>query len=425
MEFSKMSKAELQKSLDKATAELTAWKAKGLKLDLTRGKPSAAQLDLSEGMLDIVSTSEDCRSASGLDCRNYGVLDGIPEMKAIFASILGVPDSYIIVGGNSSLNMMYDAVARAMLYGVDEKSEPWCRQGKIKFLCPSPGYDRHFGVCQSLGIEMITVPMTPNGPDMDEVRRYAESDPAVKGIWCVPKFSNPDGYTYSDETVEALASMKCTADDFRIFWDNAYVIHEFASDAAVPLADIFAAARKYGNEDRIYCFASTSKITFPGAGVAAIAASEANVKFIKSIINYQTIGHDKLNQLRHVKFFGSADGMRAHMRRHAAIIGPKFEKVISIFREELDGLGVAQWTEPVGGYFLSLNVPDGCAKRVYELCREAGVTLTAAGSTYPYGNDPRDRNLRIAPSLPPIEELEVAVRVLCSAVKVAAAEALL
>lgn len=424
MEFSKMSKAELKESFDKACAELTAWKAKGLSLDLTRGKPSAAQLDLSEGMLDIITTSADCRSEAGLDCRNYGVLDGIPEMKAMFASLLGVPDSYIIVGGNSSLNMMYDAVARAMLYGVDEKSEPWCSQGKIKFLCPSPGYDRHFGVCQSLGIEMITVPMTPAGPDMNEVRRYVENDPAVKGIWCVPKFSNPDGYTYSDETVEALASMKCAADDFRIFWDNAYAIHEFASDT-VYLADIFAAARKYGNEDRVYCFASTSKITFPGAGVAVLAASENNVKFIKGIINYQTIGHDKLNQLRHVKFFGSADGMRAHMRRHAAIIGPKFEKVISIFREELEGLGIAEWTEPVGGYFLSLNVPDGCAKRVYELCREAGVTLTAAGSTYPYGKDPRDRNLRIAPSLPPVEELEVAVRVLCSAVKVAAAEALM
>ena len=423
MEFSQMTKAELKESFDKACAELTSWKAKGLSLDLTRGKPSAAQLDLSEGMLDIVAASADCRSEAGLDCRNYGVLDGIPEMKAMFASLLGVPDSYIIVGGNSSLNMMYDAVSRAMLYGVDEKSEPWCRQEKVKFLCPSPGYDRHFGVCQSLGIEMITIPMTPAGPDMNEVRRYAENDPAVKGIWCVPKFSNPDGYTYSDETVEALASMKCAADDFRIFWDNAYAGHYVYEDT--PVLNILEECKKADNPDLVYIFGSTSKITFPGAGVAFFGASKANVDFTARQLNAQSISWDKMNMLRHVLFFKDLDGIRSQLDKHAALLRPKFDEVLAALEDELGGTGAGSWVKPKGGYFVTYIAMPGCAKRIVSLCKEAGVVLTDAGATHPYHNDPEDSYIRLAPSFPSPAELAVAMEVFCTTAKLAAVEKLL
>jgi len=424
MVWSEKSRAELIELRDAAAAELAAISAQNLKLDLTRGKPSIAQLDLSAGMLGVISGAEDCFTESGLDCRNYGILDGIPEAKKMFSSLLGIPEERLIVAGNSSLNLMFDTVVRCMLFGVRGGYEPWGRQGRIKFLCPSPGYDRHFAICRSLGIEMIPIAMTPEGPDMKQVRMHVCSDPSVKGIWCVPKFSNPEGVTYSDAVVEELASLKPAAPDFRIFWDNAYAVHELY-DEEVHLRDIFAVAEEYGNVDNIFYFASTSKISFPGSGVAIMAASENNIHQIKPIMSTQTIGFDKINQMRHVKYFGDADGIRAHMRRHAEILRPKFESVLSIFEKELGGTGIADWTSPRGGYFISLNTMDDCARRVYRLARAAGVTLTDAGATFPYGSDPRDRNLRIAPSFPTVKELEVATHVVCQCVRMASAEKLL
>ena len=424
MMWSNLSKSELKTLRDQAAAELEAARQQNLKLDLTRGKPSRAQLDLSTGRLGVIAGAEDCVSDGGLDCRNYGVLDGIPEAKRMFSELLHIPESRIIVAGNSSLNLMVDTVVRCMLFGVRGGYEPWGRQGRIKFLCPSPGYDRHFAICRALGIEMIPIPMTPEGPDMKQVRLHVCSDPAVKGIWCVPKFSNPDGITYSDAVVEELASLRPAAPDFRIFWDNAYAIHELY-DEEVKLMDIFAAAEECGNVDNIFYFASTSKISFPGSGVAIMAASENNIHQIKPILSTQTIGFDKINQMRHVKFFKNADGIREHMRHHAAIIRPKFELVQNMFRRELDGLGIAHWTAPRGGYFISLYVMDGCARRVYQLARSVGVTLTTAGSTYPYGRDPKGSNLRIAPTYPEPRELKQAIEILCSCIKVAAREKLL
>jgi len=421
MTYGQMNKAELEAVRDAAAARLEEYKAQGLKLDLTRGKPGAAQLDITEGMLGVISAGDDCFSEAGLDCRNYGILDGLPETKKLFSDLLGIPTSRIFVAGNSSLNLMYDTVARAMLYGVLGSEKPWGKQGEIKFLCPSPGYDRHFAICESLGIKMITVDMTPAGPDMDQVRSYVENDASVKGIWCVPKYSNPDGITYTDEVVEQMAALKPAAPDFRIFWDNAYAVHEL-TDEFTPLADIFTLAEKYGNVDNIFYFASTSKISFPGSGVAIMAASEANLEQIKPILACQTIGFDKINQMRHVKYFGSAEGIMEHMKKHAAIMRPKFEIVDRVMREELGSTGAAEWIMPKGGYFISLYVPKGCAKAVYDECAKAGVALTKAGATYPYGKDPYDRNLRIAPTFPCEKDLETATRVLCEAVKYVAAE---
>lgn len=420
-EFRALSKEELTDEYNKARGALKEWEAKGLKLDLTRGKPGQAQLDLTVDMLSVISKREDCFSENGLDCRNYGILDGLPETKRLFSELLGIPAQRIMVLGNSSLNAMYDTITRAMLFGVAGGNEPWCRQGRIKFICPSPGYDRHFAICQRIGIEMIPVAMTPEGPDMDAVYDIACSDPSVKGIWCVPKFSNPDGITYSDETVEQFAALRPAANDFRIFWDNAYSVHEL-TDERVELADIFTAAEKYGTQDNIFYFASTSKITFPGSGVAIMAASEKNIEQIKPFLSTQTIGYDKINQMRHVKYFKNADGIRAHMKRHAAIIKPKFDIVTSAFERELGGLGIAEWNEPKGGYFISLNLEDGLARRVYRLAMKAGVILTPAGATFPYGRDPRDRNLRIAPTCPENDELEAASEILCLCIKRAAAE---
>ncbi len=422
--FSEMTQDELREVHAREQAKLDAWSEKNLTLDLTRGKPNQAQLDLSSEMLSIISERGDCFSASGLDCRNYGILDGLPETKQLFSELLDIPMEQILVLGNSSLNVMYDTLVRAMLFGVAGGYEPWSRQGRIKFICPSPGYDRHFTICRTLGIEMIPVRMNKNGPDMDEVYDIACSDPAVKGIWCVPKFANPEGITYSDEVVEQFAMMKPAAPDFRIFWDNAYAVHELY-DEEVPLANIFKLAKEYGTEDNIFYFASTSKITFPGSGLAIMAASEKNLEQIRPIIATQTIGYDKINQMRHVKFFGNADGIRAHMKRHAAILSPKFELVESMFRSELGGLEIAHWSEPKGGYFISLYVPDGCARRVYQLARSVGVTLTTAGSTYPYGRDPHNNNLRIAPTYPENDELKLAIEILCSCIKLAAAEKML
>lgn len=399
---------------------LDEYKRMNLKLDMSRGKPSAEQLELSQGMLGVINSPEDCFTEGGFDCRNYGVLDGIPEAKQIFSEILDVPSKNIIVAGNSSLNIMYDEIARLMLYGAAGVEEPWAKQERIKFLCPVPGYDRHFGICESLGIEMINVDMTPNGPDMNQVEELVR-DSSVKGIWCVPKYSNPEGITYSDETVQRFAALKPAAPDFRIFWDNAYIIHTF-SDSDTRLLNIFDEAKKYGNEDIVLIFMSTSKISFPGSGVAVMAASDANIAHTKSKMAIQTIGYDKLNMMRHVKFFGSVDGLMDHMKKHADIIKPKFDAVLSTFENMLVPYGVANWTKPIGGYFLSLNVRQGCAKRVYELAKEAGVTLTEAGATFPYKHDPRDCNLRIAPTYPTVEEMETASTILCLCVRAAALE---
>lgn len=419
--YESMSKEELTSIYNESRAKLKEWEAKGVSLDLTRGKPNKAQLDLSEEILGVVSSTEDCYSESGLDIRNYGILDGLPETKRLFSDLLGIPEERIMVLGNSSLNVMFDTIVRAMLFGVAGGFEPWCRQGRIKFICPSPGYDRHFAICQKLGIEMIPVDMTPDGPDMDAVYDIACSDPAVKGIWCVPKYSNPDGITYSDETVEQFAALRPAANDFRIFWDNAYCVHEL-TDETTELLDIFKAAEKYGTQDNIFYFASTSKITFPGSGVAIMAASEKNIEHIKPILATQTIGYDKINQMRHVKYFKNADGIRQHMKKHAALIRPKFDIVNDIMTRELGDLGIAEWNEPLGGYFISLYLQDGLARRVYRLAMKAGVKLTAAGATYPYGRDPRDRNLRIAPTYPSNEDLATATEILCLCIKRATAE---
>ncbi len=422
--FSSLSAEELRSVVAAEQAKLDHWSEMNLTLDLTRGKPNQAQLDLSSEMLNIISDRGDCFSANGLDCRNYGILDGLPETKKLFSELLDIPTERILVLGNSSLNVMYDTMVRAMLFGVAGGYEPWSRQGRIKFICPSPGYDRHFTICRTLGIEMIPVKMNADGPDMEEVYNIACSDPSVKGIWCVPKFANPEGITYSKEVVEAIAAMKPAAPDFRIFWDNAYCVHELY-DEEVPLANIFELAKEYGTEDNIFYFASTSKISFPGSGLAIMAASEKNLEQIRPIIATQTIGYDKINQMRHVKFFKNADGIRQHMRHHAAILRPKFELVEKLFDRELAGYDVAHWTTPKGGYFISLYVEEGCARRVYQLARSVGVTLTTAGSTYPYGRDPHNSNLRIAPTYPENDELKQAIEILCSCIRLACAEKLL
>ena len=420
MLYKEMTEAQRADEYKLLCEKLDEYKRMNLKLDMSRGKPSAEQLELSQGMLGVINSPEDCFTEGGFDCRNYGVLDGIPEAKQIFSEILDVPSKNIIVAGNSSLNIMYDEIARLMLYGAAGVEEPWAKQERIKFLCPVPGYDRHFGICESLGIEMINVDMTPNGPDMNQVEELVR-DPSVKGIWCVPKYSNPEGITYSDETVQRFAALKPAALDFRIFWDNAYIIHTF-SDSDTRLLNIFDEAKKYGNEDIVLIFMSTSKISFPGSGVAVMAASDANIAHTKSKMAIQTIGYDKLNMMRHVKFFGSVDGLMDHMKKHADIIKPKFDAVLSTFENMLAPYGVANWTKPIGGYFLSLNVRQGCAKRVYELAKEAGVTLTEAGATFPYKHDPRDCNLRIAPTYPTVEEMETASAILCLCVRAAALE---
>lgn len=420
MLYSQMNEKQLLAEKQKLDAEYGDFLKKGLKLDMSRGKPDSAQLDLSTELLQVIKTEKDCYAENGFDCRNYGVLDGLPETKRLFAELLEVAPENIMIGGASSLNIMYDEISRAMLFGVAGGEKPWGAQGKIKFLCPVPGYDRHFGICELMGIEMINVPMTPNGPDMDIVERLTSEDESIKGIWCVPKYANPDGCVYSDETVRRFAALKPKAKDFRIFWDNAYAVHDLYDE--IKIANILTLAKQYGNENLPLIFTSTSKISFAGAGVSAMAASEENLAKSKKSMGIQTIGFDKLNQLRHVKYFKNADGIKAQMKKHAAIMRPKFETVLNAFSEQLRPLGIAEWSEPKGGYFITLSLTAGSAKRVYQLAKEVGVTLTPAGAPFPYGIDPEDKVLRIAPSYPTVNDLSVATEVLCLCVKLSAIE---
>ncbi|MBR5479544.1 MAG: aminotransferase class I/II-fold pyridoxal phosphate-dependent enzyme [Clostridia bacterium] len=420
--YAEMSREELTTLRNSLLEEYESFKAQGLKLDMSRGKPGADQLDISNDLLTMVTSIEESK-INGTDTRNYGGLDGLPEMKKIFADMLGVDTNEVIVGGNSSLNMMYDTVARAMLFGI-MGSTPWSKLEKVKFLCPVPGYDRHFTICQTFGIEMIPVEMNADGPDMDVVEKLVSEDSAIKGIWCVPKYSNPGGITYSDDVVCRFANLKPAAEDFRIFWDNAYVVHDLY-DVSDPLLNILDECRKAGNEDMCYIFASTSKVTFPGAGVAVMAGSASNMEATRKLMTFQTIGPDKVNQLRHIRFLKDLDGVRAHMKKHAAIIRPKFEIVLNTLEKELAGIGIAEWHKPNGGYFVSLDVYPGCAKKVHALLKDAGVVMTGAGATFPYGNDPKDRNLRIAPTFPTVSELEIAVKMLCLCVKLTAVEKIL
>lgn len=420
MQYSEMSKEELRAkkaALDKEFADI---KKLNLKLDMSRGKPGGDQLDLSMDMLKTVIGVCDCKAENGFDCRNYGVLDGLPECKALFAEMLEVNPNNVIIGGTSSLNLMFDYISQCMTHGAGDK--PWMQQGKIKFICNVPGYDRHFTICEHFGIEMLNVEMTENGPDVEKIRELVK-DPSVKGMFCVPKYSNPDGVTYSDDTVRALAALQPAAKDFRVIWDNAYVVHDL-TDTPDRLLNIFDACKPFGSEDMFVEFTSTSKISFPGAGVSAIAASDANIQAIKARLAMQTISYDKMNQLRHVKYFKNLEGIQAHMKKHAAIIAPKFKIVLDAFESQLRENGLANWTTPNGGYFISLNTTGCSAKRVGELCKELGVVLTTVGATYPYGIDASDRNIRIAPTYPSVDDLKKAAEVLCLCIKLATLEKL-
>ncbi len=423
MLYTEMNKEQLlaeKNSLEKQYAE---YQAKGLKLDMSRGKPAPEQLDLSIDML-LHCLDGDYKSSNGIDCRNYGILDGIPEAKKLFEEMLGIGDDEIIVGGNSSLQLMYDTIIRALHFGVYGGDKPWDKCDKVKFLCPVPGYDRHFAICESLGIEMIPVDYKNDGPDMDIVEKLVAEDEQIKGIWCVPMYSNPTGITYSDEVVRRFANLKPKANDFRIFWDNAYCVHHLSDDHDA-LLNIIDECKKAGNPDMVFQFTSTSKISFPGGGLAVIAASKNNIDFIKNQMTVQTIGFDKLNQLRHCKYFKNFDGIKAHMKKHAAIIQPKFSVVLYMLNKEIAPLGIGKWVSPKGGYFISFDAVEGCAKRIVSLAKEAGVVMTGAGATYPYGNDPKDSNIRIAPTFPTVDELRQAMEIFCVCVKLATVEKLL
>lgn len=421
--YTEMSETELKEQLAVLTKEYEAAKAKGLKLDMSRGKPSPAQLDVSNEMLDIVNSETGCVSDSGTDCRNYGIMEGIPEARQLMGDFLRVPKENVFVCGNASLNIMYDCVSSAMLFGI-MGSTPWCHLDKVKFLCPVPGYDRHFKITELMGIEMINIPMTENGPDMDMVEKLVSSDSSIKGIWCVPKYSNPQGIVYSDETVKRFAALKPAAKDFRIYWDNAYALH-YIYDENIEIPEILSECAKAGNPDFVYEFCSTSKISFAGGGISAIASSEANLKWISKRMNVETISYDKINQLRHARYFKNGDGLRAHMRKHAEFLRPKFDVVLETLDRELTGLGAGSWMKPMGGYFISFDAVPGCAKAIVNKCKEAGVVLTGAGATYPYGKDPDDSNIRIAPSYPTLEELKQAAELFTLCAKLATVEKLL
>ena len=412
---------ELKEGLEKEFEEV---EDKGLKLDMSRGKPSTEQLNLSMGLMDVLGSQSELVCTEGVDCRNYGVLDGITEAKQLLADMMEVPKDNIIIYGNSSLNVMYDQIARSMTHGV-MGGTPWAKLDTVKFLCPVPGYDRHFAITEHFGIEMINVPMTADGPDMDVVERLVAEDEAIKGIWCVPKYSNPQGITYSDDTVHRFACLKPAAKDFRIYWDNAYGIHHLYEDKQDYLLEIFMECKKMGNPDMVYKFSSTSKISFPGSGIAAIAASDANLREIREQLKIQTIGHDKVNQLRHARFFKDISGMVNHMKKHADIMRPKFDIVLETFERELGGLEIGSWIAPRGGYFISFDAMDGCAKAVVAKAKEAGLVMAEAGATYPYGKDPKDSNIRIAPSYPTLEEIKTAMEIFVLSVKLVSIDKLL
>lgn len=424
MAYRELSKRELHKRLEYLKELYEEICAEEVSLDMSRGKPGTDQLDLSMGMFDVFHSSYDFKDESGFDVRNYGVMDGIPEAKKLMAEIMNVSPKNVIVYGNSSLNIMYDTVARSYAEGV-QGSEPWCRLDKVKWLCPVPGYDRHFAITEHFGIEMITVPLFEDGPDMDMVEKLVSEDSAIKGIWCVPKYSNPSGVCYSDEVVKRMAALKPAAEDFRIYWDNAYAVHHLYEEKQVEILDILEECEKAGNPDMVYEFASTSKVTFPGAGIAALATSKANIKAIKKQMFVQTIGHDKINQLRHVRYFKDFDGVKEHMKKHAELMRPKFQAVLNEFDAELKEADIAKWTNPLGGYFISLDVMEGCAKKIVQMCKDAGMVLTGAGATYPYGEDPKDSNIRIAPSYATPEELLMASRILVICVKIVTIEKML
>ena len=414
--YSEMTYEELLEQKEALKAEYKEYQKRKLTLNMARGKPGQDQLNLSMGMMDVLNSESDLTCDDGTDCRNYGVLDGIDECKELMADMMEVRPDQLIIYGNSSLNVMFDTVARSMIHGV-MGSTPWCNLEKVKFLCPVPGYDRHFAITEYFGIEMINVPMLSTGPDMDMVEELVSNDPAIKGIWCVPKYSNPQGISYSDETVRRFARLKPAATDFRIYWDNAYTIHHLYDHDQDHLIEILAECKRAGNPDLAYKFASTSKISFPGSGISAMAASENTLVDIRAQMKVQTIGHDKVNQLRHVRFFGNIHGMVEHMRLHANILRPKFEIVRNTLEAELGGLGIGSWTNPKGGYFVSFDSLDGCAKEIVSKCKKVGLILTGAGATFPYGRDPHDSNIRIAPSFPANSDLELAMKVFTCVVK--------
>ena len=422
--YQEMSREELTQELTLLEEEYAKIKDMGLALDMSRGKPGADQLDLSMDMMDVLDSKSVLKSENGTDLRNYGILDGIPEAKKLMADVVGAKPENVIVYGNSSLNIMYDQISRAEVFGFCGNT-PWSRLDQVKFLCPVPGYDRHFAITEKFGIEMINIPMTEDGPDMDLVEKYVNSDPSVNGIWCVPKYSNPQGVVYSDETVRRFAALKPAAADFRIFWDNAYVVHHLYEDNQAEILNILEECKKAGNPDMVFEFCSTSKVTFPGAGIAALAASEANIADIKNNLTIQTIGYDKINQLRHVKYFKDVEGIRAHMMKQADIIRPKFEMVEQLLEEEIASRGIGKWVNPLGGYFISFEALEGCAKEIVAKCKEAGVVLTGAGSPFPYKKDPKDSVIRIAPTYPSLEELKKAAEVFAVVVRLVSAKKLL
>lgn len=421
--YQRMTREELEAAKTELEQALSAYKARGLSLNMARGKPSSEQLDLSMEMLDVVNSKSDCRAEDGMDCRNYCDIYGIPEAIRLFAEYMGVQEDEIVIGGQSSLQLLYDALCRAMLQGVLGSEKPWGKYAHPKFICPVPGYDKHFGFCQFVGLEMIPVPLRPDGPDMDLVEKLAAEDPEIKGMWCMPKFSNPFGACYSDEVIYRLAKMPCAAGDFRLFWDNAYSYHVIYKDH--PILNILDVCKEVGNPDRVFMFGSTSKITMAGSGVTFIAASKANMDFIKKQYAVQTVGWDKMNMLRHVRYLKNMDNVKALMKKHGDILRPRFDAVLGIFDRELTGAGAGDWTRPDGGFFVTYMALPGCAKRIVQLCAETGVTLTNAGATHPYGSDPDDSYIRIAPTFPPLEELKAAMEIFCTAVKLATVEKLL
>ena len=419
--YKELSKEELLTLKEELNKEYEEARAKGLKLDMSRGKPGASQLDMEMDFMNVLNTDTSFKTEEGTDCRNYGLLDGIPEARKLIGDMIGVPADNVIVCGNSSLAVMYDTISRSMVFGV-MGSTPWCKLDKVKFLCPVPGYDRHFAITELFGIEMINIPMTESGPDMDMVEKLVSEDAAVKGIWCVPKYSNPQGITYSDETVRRFAALKPAAEDFRIFWDNAYAIHDIYEDRSDSLLEILSECEKAGNPDMVYEFCSTSKVMFPGSGISAVAASQPNLDGIRKTLTIQTIGFDKLNMLRHVRYFNDINGMKAHMMKHAEIVRPKFTTVLEILERELAGLEIGSWLNPNGGYFISFDALPGCAKEIVSLCKEAGVVLTGAGATYPYKKDPKDSNIRLAPTFPALDELTQATELFTLCVKIASVD---